>query len=52
MKEEQKDDIEQLLEYYNIEKTNKKGIWIKGKNNRLISLKIKRIKRMVKKFLE
>lgn len=52
MKEEQKDDIEQLLEYYNIEKTNKKGIWIKGKNNRLIPLKIKWIKRMVKKFLE
>ena len=48
MKERQKDDIDQLLEYYNIEKTNKKGIWIKGKSNKLIPLKI----RMVKKFLE
>lgn len=52
MKEGQKDDIDQLLEYYNIERTNKKGIWIKGKNNKLIPLKIKRIKKMIKKFLE
>lgn len=52
MKERQKDDIDQLLEYYNIEKTNKNGIWIKGKSNKLIPLKIKQIKRMVKKFLE
>ena len=52
MKEGQKDDIDQLLEYYNIERTNKKGIWIKGKNNKLIPLKIKKIKKMIKKFLE
>lgn len=52
MKERQKDDIDQLLEYYNIEKANKKGIWIKGKNNKLIPLKIKQIKKMIKKFLE
>ena len=50
--EEQKDDIDQLLEYYNIGKTNKKGIWIKGKNNKLIPLKTKQIKKMIKKFLE
>lgn len=49
MKEGQKDDIDQLLEYYNIERTNKKGIWIKGKSNKLIPLKIKK---MIKKFLE
>jgi hypothetical protein len=52
MKERQKDDIDQLLEYYNIERTNKKGIWIKEKSNKLIPLKTKRIKKMIKKFLE
>jgi hypothetical protein len=52
MKEGQKDDIDQLLEYYNIERTNKKGIWIKEKSNKLIPLKTKRIKKMIKKFLE
>lgn len=52
MKEGQKDDIDQLLEYYNIERTNKKGIWIKKKSNKLIPLKTKRIKKMIKKFLE
>lgn len=52
MKEGKKNDIDQLLEHYNIEKTNKKGILIKGKNNKLILLKMKQIKKMIKKFLE